>query len=76
MVGRRSTGTVTLRAGNKTDAMEISVPALVAKDLKHLQGRMFACELTEDGILFRLLTASEEIAIVPAWARAGSKPAS
>lgn len=68
--GRVSTGEVILRnqTGTKGDYMLLSVPRIVAKDLDHLVGRMFQCELTPEGILYSLLPDKTTPRPAPEWA--------
>lgn len=48
----------------------LRVPAHIAQQIEHLKGALFACELTEDGVLFRLVHADASSPdSLPDWAK-------
>lgn len=70
MTRKASTGVVILlRSAGKgsSEQLSLTVPRPFHDALRHLVGRSFQCELTDDGVLFRL--SQVEAAPLPAWAR-------
>ena len=60
---RRTTGT--------TGSLMLTIPSTVGRHLEHLLGREFDCELTDDGVVFRLLSERT----IPAWVKNGQADA-
>jgi hypothetical protein len=71
-MSRPPNGLVQLRwqdNGKGSGVALLTVPTALAGEINGMVGRLFACELTEDGILFRPMPAAPPPGDTPAWAK-------
>lgn len=54
------------------NSLGFTIPREIARTLVHLKGKYFSCELTEDGILFRMVEGDSPTD-VPTWVNTNTK---